>query len=212
MRSFIFFESTRSASAFALLTLMALATVACDDGDSVEGLYIPPAPSAGVAVQGGANPQPEASTDPNQGLLLPSIGETDFIVGPRSRDPFLPAMEVIVRTRTDTERVVQRDVKLKDFDVSDLKLIGIITNINDPRAMVVAPDGTGFVLRRGDYVGRADFIKQGAHGETIQVNWRVARIHGSGKEDERGVYFARDDPSTSKGVDVTRFLPLYSPR
>jgi hypothetical protein len=75
--------------------------------------------------------------------------------------------------------------------------------------MVVTPGGDGIVLRRGDYVGKADFIDQGSGGERIQVNWRVARIHGSGKEEERGIYLVRDDPLTKTPEDVTRFLPLH---
>lgn len=188
--------------------LIAIIASGCDDGGSVEGMPPPMQPTAQAP---SSAPTAEAVTAQPQGLTLPPIGEMDFIVGPRSRDPFSPFEDVLVR-RQEAERVVQRDVKLKEFDIADLKLIGIITNINDPRAMVVSPDGTGYVVRRGDYVGRADFVKQGAHGETIQVNWRVARVHGSGKEEERGVFFVRDDPTTTKGVDVTRFLPLYAAR
>jgi Tfp pilus assembly protein PilP len=140
---------------------------------------------------------------------ISQLRETDFIKTPRRRDPFEPFIEVLA-TQEDARKLVQRNVKLKEYDISDLKLIGIITNIGDPRAMVVVPDGTGFVLKRGDYVGRADFIQQlGSRGEQIQVNWRVTRIHGSGKEEERGVYLVRDDPTTTKGVDVTRFLSLH---
>ena len=118
-------------------------------------------------------------------------------------------MELLTK-QEEVRRLIQREVKLKEFDVSELTLIGIITKIGDPRAMVKVPDGTGVVLKRGDYVGKADFVKQGSQGEPIQVNWRVSRIHGSGKEEERGVYLVRDDPTTTKGVDITRFLPLHS--
>lgn len=139
---------------------------------------------------------------------LPQLTEISFISGAKNRDPFFPFLEVLGETE-EMRKLEQRDVKLKEYDISDLRLIGIITNIDDPRAMVTTPDNVGFVLRRGDYVGRADFVKQGRHGEAIQVNWRVAQIHGSGKEEERGVYLVRDDPTTTKGVDVTRFLQLH---
>jgi Tfp pilus assembly protein PilP len=129
---------------------------------------------------------------------LPKLSETDFIEGPKHRDPFRAHVEVVARQEA-VERIVQREIKLSEYDVSDLKLIGIITNIGDPRAMVTTPNGEGIVLRRGDYVGRADFIDQGSSGEKLQVNWRVARIHGSGKEEERGIYLIRDDPRTSPG-------------
>jgi len=151
----------------------------------------------------------EDSAKGGQKIKLPKLSETDFIEGDIHRDPFRPFTEVVTRKET-VERLVQREIKLKDYDISDLKLIGIITNIGDPRAMVVTPLGEGIVLRRGDYVGKADFIEQGSSGERIQVNWRVARIHGSGKEEERGVYLVRDDPLTKTPEDVTRFLPLHS--
>ncbi len=141
-------------------------------------------------------------------LALPQLKETDFIKSPRRRDPFEPFIELLGK-QEEVRKLIQRDVKLKEYDVADLKLIGIITKIGDPRAMVVVPDGTGFVLKRGDYVGRADFVQQGNRGEPIQVNWRVARVHGSGKEEERGIYLVRDDPTTTKGVDITRFIPLH---
>ncbi len=142
------------------------------------------------------------------GLELPQLSETTFIPGPKRRDPFLPFLDVFGKSDKQIQKV-EEEVKLKEFDVAQLKLVGIVTNIGDPRAMVVTPDGTGFVIRRGDYIGRADFIKQGNQGEQIQVNWRVARIHGTGKEEERGVYLIRDDPTTSRGVDVTRFMALH---
>jgi Tfp pilus assembly protein PilP len=141
-------------------------------------------------------------------IKLPKLSETDFIEGDAHRDPFRPFVDVIERKET-VERIVQREIKLKDFDIADLRLIGIITNIGDPRAMVVTPLGEGIVLRRGDYVGKADFIDQGSGGERIQVNWRVARIHGTGKEEERGVYLVRDDPLTKTPEDVTRFMSLH---
>lgn len=151
-----------------------------------------------------------AGAEAGKDISLPSLTEVSFMADPRRRDPFAPFLEVLIKQeRTVLE--IQRDVKLKDYDVSELKLIGIITNIGDDRAMVTTPDKTGFVLKRGDYVGRADYIKQGNEGEVLQVNWRVARIHGSGKEEERGIYLVRDDPTTSRGVDVTRFIPLHPP-
>lgn len=142
------------------------------------------------------------------GLTLPQITETHFIAGTKHRDPFMPFVEVIGR-QEEVTHTVQRKIKLKEYDIVDLRLIGIITNIGDPRAMVVTPEGTGFVLKRGDYVGKADYVDTGSGSEKIQVNWRVARIHGSTKEEERGVYLVRDDPTTSKGLDVTRFMPLH---
>ena len=151
----------------------------------------------------------EAESEEADGKIeLVPLGESAFVAGPKHRDPFAPFLEVLIKKEILTERPIQREVKLKEYDITELKLIGIITNIGDPRAMVTTPDKTGFVLRRGDYVGRADFVKQ-KNGPPIQVNWRVARIHGAGKEEERGIYLVRDDPTSIRGDDVTRFVPLH---
>jgi Tfp pilus assembly protein PilP len=141
-------------------------------------------------------------------IALPRLAESDFIESGKHRDPFRPFLEVILQ-QEETNKGVQRDIKLKDYDVSELRLIAIITNIGDPRGMVVTPNGDGFVLKTGDYVGKADWVDRGGTGgEKIQVNWKVSRIHGSGKEEERGLYLVRDDPTT-KATDVTRFMPLH---
>jgi Tfp pilus assembly protein PilP len=145
--------------------------------------------------------------DGKSALVLPKLSETDFIEGAKHRDPLRPSFEVIVR-QDNSEQRIQREVKLKEYDVSDLRLIAIVTNIGDERAMVVTPTNEGIVLRRGDYVGKPEYVDTGS-GEKIQVNWRVARIHGSGKDEERGIYLVRDDPLTETPEDVTRFLPLH---
>ncbi len=142
-------------------------------------------------------------------IRLPAIGETDFIESSKRRDPFLPYLEVIVPAQ-EVKETVQREIKLEEYDIEQLRLIAIITNVGDPRAMVIPPNGEGFILRTGDYVGKADYVDPGSGAEKIQINWKVHRIHGSGKEEERGIYLVRDDPLTPTPNDVTRFLPLHA--
>jgi Tfp pilus assembly protein PilP len=163
-----------------------------------------------IKKQGAGLIEKESTASAGQ-VTLPKLSETDFIESPRHRDPFRPFIEVVA-TEEKMDQVVQREIKLKDFDVSELRLIGIITNIGDPRAMVVTPGGEGVVLRRGDFVGRADFVDQGPGTDRVQVNWKVVRIHGEGKEEERGIFLARDDPWTPTPDDVTRFMPLHPKR
>ena len=43
---------------------------------------------------------------------------------------------------------------LQRFDIDQLGLIGIIWGISTPRAMVVTPDGKGFVVQKGTLVGK----------------------------------------------------------
>jgi Tfp pilus assembly protein PilP len=171
-----------------------------------------PSPDARDSIKKqGAGLVEKGSASASGAIALPKLSETDFIESPRRRDPFLPFVEVVA-TEEKLDRSVQREIKLKDYDVAELRLIGIITNIGDPRAMVVTPGGEGVVLRRGDFVGRADFVDQGPGTDRVQVNWKVIRIHGEGKEEERGIFLARDDPWTPTPDDVTRFIPLHPKR
>jgi len=205
--------------AVSLFVAATLVSVACDDDDGSNYRHrkrdqVRPGQSSIEAKkrirQNGAGLIEKASDDKKNGTLkLPSLSETDFIESSKHRDPFKPFLHVISR-KEEVHQVVQREIKLKEYDVADLKLIAIITNIGDPRAMVVTPAKEGIVLRRGDYVGKADYIDPGGGGEKIQVNWRVARIHGSGREEERGIYLVRDDPMTKTPEDITRFMPLHS--
>jgi Tfp pilus assembly protein PilP len=156
----------------------------------------------------GLQEKEKAADETKKALALPRLAESDFIESGKHRDPFRPFLDVIMQ-QDEATKGVQREIKLKEYDVAELRLIAIITNIGDPRGMVVTPNGEGFVLKTGDYVGKADWIDRGGTGgEKIQVNWKVSRIHGSGKEEERGLYLVRDDPTT-KATDVTRFMPLH---
>ncbi|MBN2525911.1 MAG: hypothetical protein JXR76_05910 [Deltaproteobacteria bacterium] len=203
-----------------LVFLLAICScfLACEDADSnaeyrppsVKAPIGTPSPEARAAIQkNGAGAVLKENVDKaNAAIRAPKIAETDFIESIKRRDPFRPFAEVIV-PKPEVRETVQREIKLEEYDIEQLRLIAIITNVGDPRAMVVPPNNEGFILRRGDYVGKPDFIDPGNGAERIQINWKVLRIHGSGEKEERGVYLVRDDPLTPAPDDVTRFMPLY---
>lgn len=204
-------------SVVAVLVVFAMASAGCEEEENYRRPGTRPKPGeSSIEVKKRIREQGtglvERSNTKEDGIVeLPKLSETDFIEGAKHRDPFRPHVEAIVH-QEEVKQTVQREIKLKEYDVTELRLIAIITNIGDPRAMVVTPANEGIVLRRGDYVGKADFVDPGGGAERIQVNWRVARIHGSGKEEERGIYLVRDDPLTLTPEDVTRFMPLHPPK
>ena len=173
--------------------LCLLMVVSCSD-DVVTTQAARPGPRPGARVQQGQATGAVATADKpaedDGRLKTPEISESSFIEGLKCRDPFAPFLEMFEESAMISTEL-QRDIKLEEHAITDLRLIGIITNIGNPKAMVVVPDGTGFVVKGGDFIGRTEFIKHSS-GEMIPVNWKVARIHGSGKEEERGIYFKRD--------------------
>lgn len=128
--------------------------------------------------------------------------EADFTETERSRDPFRPyakkfAEEVKGRVKS------QRQVLLAEFSVDDLKLIGIVTRLEPARAMLVDPTGKGHVVRRGDFVGRADVVQMsGTSGATYELNWRLDRIR------DGDVVLVREDPNNPDVPAATKVIPL----
>ncbi|MDW7756817.1 MAG: pilus assembly protein PilP [Desulfuromonadales bacterium] len=67
------------------------------------------------------------------------------------RDPFQPVVQVRRASMPEPEQLTP----LQKFDLSQLKLIGIILGKGDPVAMVIAPDQKSYILKRGVKVGRS---------------------------------------------------------
>lgn len=112
-----------------------------------------------------------------------------------SRDPFVPSVIVTAPpTRDDRPR------KSKRFAIDELKLVGIVSSTDAPRAMLVDPRGKGWVVTRGELLGRAEIIhdNDGDH----RVSWRVDRIRDS------EVVLVREDATHSGTPSSTKVLAL----
>jgi type IV pilus assembly protein PilP len=128
--------------------------------------------------------------------------EADFTETERSRDPFRPYSKKFAEEEKGRVKS-QRQVLLAEFSVDDLKLIGIVTRIAPARAMLVDPTGKGHVVRRGDFVGRADVVQlAGATGATYELNWRLDRIR------DGDVVLVREDPNNPDVPAATKVIPL----
>ncbi|HEX6272054.1 MAG TPA: pilus assembly protein PilP [Polyangiaceae bacterium] len=128
--------------------------------------------------------------------------EAEFTETERSRDPFRPYAKKFAEEAQRSVRS-QRQVVLAEFSVDDLKLIGIVTRLEPARAMLVDPSGKGHVVRRGDFVGRADVVQlAGASGATYELNWRLDRIR------DGDVVLVREDPNNPDVPAATKVIPL----
>jgi type IV pilus assembly protein PilP len=112
------------------------------------------------------------------------------------RDPFAPQ----IAPPTAPQAPVRPDEaarKAKKYSVDQLKLVGIV-NADEPRAMLVDPRGKGWIVGRGDRVGRAELKVDHYTG------WRVDRIRG---ED---VVLVREDATREGSAPETRVLALHA--
>lgn len=192
-----------------LVLLVAAAAVGCSDPPVVTSALsasaaAAAAPAAPVAVNGSGATGAAASAS-GANLTPPpkvDVQETEFIENERSRDPF---RSFSANFAQDTKAKVhsQREVILSQYALDELKLIGIVTRAEPAKAMLVDPTGKGYVIQRGNFVGRADVVQAaGTSGATYEINWRVDRIRSS------DVVLVREDPSNPDVPSATRVIPL----
>lgn len=116
------------------------------------------------------------------------------------RDPFEPTSVTTLQPAPRTRDVLPR--KSKRFALDELKLVGIVSGASDaPRAMLIDPRGKGWVVTRGELIGRPETLRD-QNGEHA-VSWRVDRIR------ESDVVLVREDVAHSTLVpSATRVLAL----
>ncbi len=147
---------------------------------------------------------PEASAGTNGvPVAWSSLRDSDFVEGEGNRDPF---RNFTIEVKTRAPVVAQRTVLMPNTPLKSMRLIAIITGIDQPRAMLVDERGVGYVTRRGDFVGVADIVQTGgAENLPVALNWRVDRIRAN------EVVLAREDPSGPNRPPLVQVIPLHRP-
>jgi len=181
------------------LVAVSLVALGCSDPPVVKSTGpVTPGAAAGSAA-------PAASASASAELAVPpkvDVQEAEFMETERSRDPFRSFASSFAQ---DTKAKVhsQREVILSQYALDELKLIGIVTRAEPAKAMLVDPTGKGFVIQRGQFVGRADVVQAaGASGTVYEINWRVDRIRPG------DVVLVREDPANPDVPSATRVIPL----
>jgi type IV pilus assembly protein PilP len=190
--------------------ILALSLAGCGDD---EGAAPKPAASAKkprTKSPAGDSPTAEASAAASglSSARLPppprrDFSEADFTETERTRDPFRSYARKFANEDEGSAEHSQREVLLKEFAVDDLKLIGIVTRVTPARAMLVDPTGRGHVVRRGQFIGRADLVRvAGQSGTTYELNWRLDSIR------DGDVVLVREDPNNPDVPAATKVIPL----
>jgi type IV pilus assembly protein PilP len=151
----------------------------------------PPPPPAAAAPTAAPPPGPKME-----------FAENDFAESDRNRDPFRTYASVL---GPEVKKVahVQKEVILSQFSLDELKLVAIVTGGDYPRAMVVDPAGKGWVIKRGDWVGRSEVVHiGGANGTDYQINWRVNKVR------DGDIVFTREDPAQPGIPPASRVIAL----
>jgi len=148
-------------------------------------------------------PAPAAATGPasllDQKLVL---RDEDFVESERNRDPFR-GYALNAGKQGAPEPVIdpQRPVVMPETAVEEMRLIAVVLGLSRPKAMLTAPDGVGYVVQRGDYLGKPKVL-QATGSVPMTLNWRVDRIR------EHEVVLTRQDPTDASHTPMSRIITM----
>ncbi len=174
----------------------------CGD-DKKGGLFGDSPPTPPPPDRGGAPKAAASDGAADAGAPKVVFREEDFVETEMSRDPF----RSFIKTFADEDKSgakTQREVLLEEYSIDDLDLVGIVTGTAEHRAMVLDPHGTGWIIRRGQFIGKAELVRgSGASSASYELNWRVDRIR------DGDVVLVREDPAHSDIPPATRVIALH---
>ena len=153
---------------FPVLAAAALLAAACGEPKPVAPRPAAPKPAAAAAAPAApAAPAPEAE------VAYSSVGK---------RDPF---KSFIGDLRASTGAIVTRcNTPLGRFELDQLRLVAVVTGLADPVAMVEAPNGVGYSVRKGACIGKNGGVVTTARtGEVLVTEWAM-RADGTREKTE----------------------------
>jgi type IV pilus assembly protein PilP len=190
----------------ALLVILPLAVgswAACSSDAPAPSPFADAGPPPAAPLRGPA----AVAAMPSASTALPKVElrEDDFAETDHSRDPFRSFAKLFAE-QGKTRVKSQRQVLLDHYAVDDLKLIGLVTNTDTPRAMLVDPTGKGWVVTKGQFICRPEIIHAtGPGGVDYELNWKIERIR------EGDLVLVREDPAHSDVPAATRVISLRTP-
>jgi type IV pilus assembly protein PilP len=175
-----------------LVCAVAGSMLACDEEVQQSGRGVG---GNGTAASGNAG---KTATAQVQGLVLK---DDDFVESERHRDPFRSFSFAARAHGPEVVPDTQRLVIMPDTAVEDMKLIAVISGLDRPKAMLIDPGRVGYVVQRGDYIGKPK-VFQSTGSVAMTLNWRVDRIR------ENEVVLTRQDPSDLGRPPMSRIISM----
>lgn len=169
-------------------------------------------PSAASPPPGSPSPAGDAAASAEDGgaeaaaqvAAPPSYRDDDFTEAETNRDPFRNYAALFVPRTNQPQGRIQRHVIMDTTSIDQMRLIAIISGVANPSAMLLDAGGTGYTVRRGDYLGRVEYVSSGGvDAVPIPLIWRVDRISPN------EVVLSREDPASPTQVALSRVLVLH---
>lgn len=155
----------------------------------------------GRGMENTAKPAPPPTSNSTAEAKL-VLRDEDFVESERNRDPFRSYAFTTGKAGEPAPVIdPQRPVVMPDTAVEDMRLIAVILGLSRPKAMLTAPDGVGYVVQRGDYLGKPKVL-QATGSVPMTLNWRVDRIR------EHEVVLTRQDPTDASHTPMSRVIAM----
>ena len=144
----------------ALLAALVVLAAACGDKKPQRA---PAAAPAAVPAPAAAVAAPEEKKAETPEWSYSSVGK---------RDPFRSYLAEIERAQGGL--ATRCATPLGRFELDQLKLVAVVTGLEDPVAMVEAPTGVGYAVRRGACIGKNGGVVAAVRsGELVVSEWAV---------------------------------------
>jgi type IV pilus assembly protein PilP len=106
--------------------------------------------------------------------------ENVYVYNPAgTRDPFKSPFDIEVDILVDNSVPL---TPLQKIDLNQLRLIGLIIGKGEPRAMVLAPEGKSFILKKGIKIGRNNGVVFDITTEAVLIEERYLDFVGDTKK------------------------------
>jgi type IV pilus assembly protein PilP len=145
-----------------LAGILALAALLVACGEKKRPAPRTAAPGAAPAAAAPSAPAaPEAQATPE--WVYSSVGK---------RDPFKTFLSELESTATGV--VTRCNTPLGRYELEQLRLVAVVTGLEDPVAMVEAPNGVGYAVRRGACLGKNGGVVAAIRtGEVVVTEWAI---------------------------------------
>ncbi len=160
-----------------LLVLVALLAAACGESKPTAPKAAGPSSAKPAAAAPAAPPAPAPDAEP----AYSSVGK---------RDPFKSFLGDL---RATTGAVVTRcNTPLGRFELDQLRLVAVVTGLADPLAMVEAPNGVGYSVRKGACIGKnGGVVATIRTGEVVVTEWAM-RADGTREKTETALRLPKE--------------------
>ena len=144
-----------------LVPLALLGVIACSDAPPQRPAAAKPAPAAAAAPAVAAASEAKKPAEPEWSYT--SAGK---------RDPFRNVLADLERGQASL--ATRCATPLGRFEIEQLKIVAVVTGLEDPVAMVEAPNGVGYSVRRGACIGKnGGVVASIRSGEVVVGEWTV---------------------------------------